>query len=238
MGVIVSEEPSGCLLAFLRVLGLSSGSNRPIEETPREDEDELAELEAAVELPYRIRDDFLSPTERAFFAALVTAVGQTAVVCPKVRLGDILFATDRSRSWKHTNRINQKHTDFLICSIDRFWPLVAIELDDKSHERRNVKERDLFKDAAFKSAGLPLIRIQARREYDPVEIHGLLSQFLGSTAPPGPVLYLTPAEATAPICPKCGVPMVVRTASKGGNSGKQFYGCSNYPRCRQMADLP
>lgn len=34
------------------------------------------------------------------------------------------------------------------------------------------------------------------------------------------------------ICPKCGKPLVIRTARKGDNVGKQFYGCSSFPQCR------
>ncbi len=34
------------------------------------------------------------------------------------------------------------------------------------------------------------------------------------------------------LCPKCEQEMVVRTAGKGPGAGKQFWGCSGYPRCR------
>lgn len=34
------------------------------------------------------------------------------------------------------------------------------------------------------------------------------------------------------LCPKCGSELVLRTAKKGANAGNQFYGCSNYPKCR------
>ena len=33
-------------------------------------------------------------------------------------------------------------------------------------------------------------------------------------------------------CPRCGGELVLRTAKKGNNTGSQFYGCSNYPKCR------
>ena len=36
------------------------------------------------------------------------------------------------------------------------------------------------------------------------------------------------------ICPKCGQPMVLRTVKRGTNAGKQFWGCSAYPKCRMM----
>lgn len=35
-----------------------------------------------------------------------------------------------------------------------------------------------------------------------------------------------------PSCPKCGNEMILRTAKKGKNQGKQFWGCSQFPRCR------
>jgi hypothetical protein len=35
-------------------------------------------------------------------------------------------------------------------------------------------------------------------------------------------------------CPKCGAKLVLRTAKNGENAGNQFYGCSNYPRCRYI----
>lgn len=43
----------------------------------------------------------------------------------------------------------------------------------------------------------------------------------------------TSTEATpAPLCPQCKATMVQRTARKGVNAGKNFWGCSQYPKCR------
>lgn len=36
------------------------------------------------------------------------------------------------------------------------------------------------------------------------------------------------------LCPKCGSKLVLRTAKKGENAGKQFYGCSAFPKCRHI----
>ena len=40
---------------------------------------------------------------------------------------------------------------------------------------------------------------------------------------------------TEVYCPNpiCGAPMVLRTARRGPNAGKQFYGCSRYPGCKE-----
>ena len=44
-------------------------------------------------------------------------------------------------------------------------------------------------------------------------------------------------DEVAILCPKCGAPMVKRTARKGPRAGKPFYGCSNYPKCKGIVNL-
>ncbi len=38
-------------------------------------------------------------------------------------------------------------------------------------------------------------------------------------------------------CPLCGGRLILRTASKGTQSGKKFWGCSNYPKCRYTRNI-
>lgn len=45
------------------------------------------------------------------------------------------------------------------------------------------------------------------------------------------------SQAGIPPCPQCGKPMVLRTAKKGGNAGKQFWGCTGYPECKGVARI-
>lgn len=45
-------------------------------------------------------------------------------------------------------------------------------------------------------------------------------------------------KAEKPLCPCCGGRLVARVASKGNRQGKRFLGCSNYPRCRYIENLP
>ena len=45
-------------------------------------------------------------------------------------------------------------------------------------------------------------------------------------------------EESNVICPKCGKGhMVKRVASRGKNKGSVFYGCSNYPRCKNLITI-
>ena len=45
------------------------------------------------------------------------------------------------------------------------------------------------------------------------------------------------AEAVQEKCPWCKSKLVIRTAKRGPNPGKQFYGCSNYPNCTYTRNI-
>jgi restriction system protein len=38
-------------------------------------------------------------------------------------------------------------------------------------------------------------------------------------------------------CPKCGNSMLLRTAQRGANAGKRFWGCSSFPDCRGLVPV-
>lgn len=40
------------------------------------------------------------------------------------------------------------------------------------------------------------------------------------------------------VCPHCGGKLVIRIAAKGTRQGNKFLGCSNYPKCRYIKNLP
>ena len=216
------RDNPGCLGFLARIFG----------ERPKE----------TVRLPYRLRDDFLSPAELSYYRVLSTAVAGRAVVLTKVRLADLFFVPHSEGSVSFRNRIAQKHVDFLVCDRETMRPRVGVELDDRSHERSRRQERDGFVDEVFRVAGLPLIHVPARSGYSVAELSAGLTQYLdsdegGQPDPSGEVPDRSGAAKTAagavPVCPKCGVPMVVRTAGRGARKGEQFYGCPNYPRCRE-----
>jgi hypothetical protein len=53
-----------------------------------------------------------------------------------------------------------------------------------------------------------------------------------------PISTSQPQAAATGVCPKCGVAMVERVASRGAKKGGRFLGCVNYPRCTHTAALP
>ncbi len=53
---------------------------------------------------------------------------------------------------------------------------------------------------------------------------------------PVPAVMVMP-KAEEPICPRCGEKLVMRTVRKGERQGKQFRGCSGFPKCRYTEEL-
>jgi restriction system protein len=53
------------------------------------------------------------------------------------------------------------------------------------------------------------------------------------TAQPG-LAHPMADTPSPPLCPKCGVPMVKRIATRGEHKGEPFYGCPNYPKCKEI----
>lgn len=213
-----NAEPKGCLTALLRLLGIRlSGPTTPAED----------------DLPYRLRDDFLSPAELSFFRVLQLAVKDRATIATKVNLADIFFVSHKGAGQSYRNRIDRKHVDFLVCDPATMTPRCGIELDDASHNRRDRQHRDRFVDDVFRAAGLPLLRVPARSDYDLQTIRSQIAAHLTGGPITAPAATPAPPDRRTPTCPKCQVPMVQRKATRGRNAGTAFWGCSNYPRCRE-----
>lgn len=240
-----SNQNKGCLAALL---GLFSGSStRPPVPDFREPSLTDAELYGpeVPTFPYGIRDEFLSPTERAFFQVLVQAVQHRAIICMKVRLADVFFVARPHENRAAFNRIAQKHIDFLLCDSATLRPILGIELDDASHNRLDRQERDDFVNQAFAVAHLPLLHIRAQRTYVYEQVAASLAPYFEGAVQPVTVLATNgnitqergAERNSAPLCRNCGIPLVLRTVAKGTNQGKRFYGCRNYPQCREMQPL-
>jgi len=242
-----STQNSGCSAWLAKLFGQKTAKNKPgdvrIENLPADPEP----------LPYRIRDDFLSPAEKSFYHVIKGMMGSTFTICAKVSLADIFFVIRPNENMSAYNRINRKHVDFLICESREMKPLFAIELDDSSHNRSDRIERDAFVDEVFETAELPLIHIPVRASYNTNELGYIFKKALeqsGFLSNPNPrdnneqqqttQKDSKPAEepknspSSAPICPKCGTPMILRIAKNGNQPGRKFYGCSNYPKCRMI----
>jgi very-short-patch-repair endonuclease len=126
----------------------------------------------------------LTPAETVFYRCLVELYGTVAVVCPKVRLGDLIQPRrdlDSKRFWSAFNRVLAKHVDFVLLRPEDLTVIGVIELDDRSHERQDRADRDQFVDEALRQGGIPICRIKNRRQYD---LNALCQQLNTAFAPP------------------------------------------------------
>jgi hypothetical protein len=134
-------------------------------------------------LPYSKKKYFFSVAERSFYEVLKRLISPDYTLFAKVRLADLVDVTKGASAWQsHFNRISGKHVDFVLCDRD-LAPVVAIELDDASHDEGDRQDRDKFVDQALTAAALPIVRIRAKRAYAPDQVRVALRPYLPAQSP-------------------------------------------------------
>ena len=118
---------------------------------------------------YKKRESVLTKAEVSFYNMLHKAVGDSFVIMPQAHLSSFLNEKEHYQNWRAAfSRINGKSIDFLLCSKETLRPLIAIELDDYTHEFSKRKERDRFVEQVLDSADIWLVRF-AKGEWDSPE---------------------------------------------------------------------
>jgi ssDNA-binding Zn-finger/Zn-ribbon topoisomerase 1 len=205
-------------------------------------------------LPYRVGDSILTKSEMNFYHSLKLNVGDKAIICPKVGLKDLFYVSKSARKeyMKYFGKIAQKHVDFVLCDPASMKPICGIELDDESHTSKKSYARDLFVEKVYKDADFYLVRLSSKSGYSQNEItealKGVFSEASKIQEPKISVACINQvadgisdpiedslihAQTNEKQCPKCGGAMVMRKSTKDSNVGKAFYGCSNFPNCRE-----
>ena len=146
----------------------------------KEDIDEQRSRDYPYHMPYQKKKYFLSKAENNFYKVLKEALKDTDYyISIKAKLIDFIVVTKHPERQKFFNKIKSKHVDFLICNNDNYFnPILAVELDDKSHDTGERKERDEFVDAVFRNAGLPIIHMKASNTYNLNEIRKEIAEKL------------------------------------------------------------
>ena len=117
---------------------------------------------------YSKKDFIMTRAEHECFDSLVKAVGEKYYVFPQVHLPSIVNNKVVGQNWKAAfKHINQKSVDFVLCDKAYLAPKLAIELDDKSHERADRIDRDGEVERILTDAGLPLLRLENHGRFDP-----------------------------------------------------------------------
>lgn len=109
----------------------------------------------------------LSAWEKAAINTFARQLPPGNRLCPQVRLLDMLTVQDGDHSRQRTtcNRLGSKSVDFAV--IDPAGcVVVAIELNDSSHDRPERQNRDKLVKAALAQAGIPLAVFRPRQSLD------------------------------------------------------------------------
>lgn len=111
-------------------------------------------------LPYRLNMSVLTPSEGAVYDILnIFCQKHKLILLSKIRIADFVITDTRTNYYKWFNRISAKHVDYLICDYRTYAPLLAIELDDYTHNWQKRKERDDFINQVYYSIRLPIIHL-------------------------------------------------------------------------------
>ncbi len=143
----------------------------------------FADVEEKAKYRYNRKNFFLTRAEHECYDALVEAVGAEYRIFAQVHLPTLVDHTVRGQDWRAAlAHINRKSVDFVLCDKAYLSPKLAIELDDKSHERPDRQKRDREVERILHEAGVPLLRLENRGSFSPNE----LAQKIKETLNPKP----------------------------------------------------
>ncbi len=185
---------------------------------------------------YRVSDPLFPSSQTRFYQVLLAIAGRRVVVCPKMRLADLIHIPKTYPQYKQLyRRIAWRSVDFVLCERYTLKPLLAIELYDHNLPRATRKKRDPFIDKVFRAAKLPILHLVAQPEYSLKALALRIAPYLTM------VVYSRNSEpidlAAPPRCPCCHTPMVKRRVISGQYAGREYYSCRNYPNCCERVPL-
>ena len=134
----------------------------------------LSEREEEKEQPkyqYKKRNYFLTRAEHECFNSIVEAAGTDYYVFAQVHLPTLLDNKVVGQNWRGAFRhISEKSVDFVVCDRKYLSPKLAVELDDKTHERADRQERDKEVERILQDAGVPLLRLENHGSFNSNEL--------------------------------------------------------------------
>jgi hypothetical protein len=160
--------------------GDSQATNKPETITPESD--------------YRKKIRVMNKSERQMYKILQSVLDNKFIVLSKVRIEDFVDINQDNLPWGERQglrgKIKSRHVDFLICEIQTTKPLMAIEVDGKSHRSLRRLERDQFVYNLYEEIGLPLVKISVGSNFtsEAMKIKNILINFFPPSLkfPPSP----------------------------------------------------
>ena len=101
-------------------------------------------------------------TEREFYKKLKVICGDSILIFPQIHLSNLFFHNIKGQNFRAAFKfINKLSVDFVLVDSRNFKTLMAIELDDSTHDEQERIRRDFIVDDIFKKANFPLLRVNS-----------------------------------------------------------------------------
>lgn len=121
----------------------------------------------------------LNPGEKVFYEILKLITANKYEVFAKVRFIDVLKINARGKKYfRNKAKVIQKHIDFVLCEPGTYDVKLAIELDGKTHLNNRQKIKDQQKKEILSKAGIPLMRVQAKKTYNSAELKSKIEELI------------------------------------------------------------
>lgn len=187
-------------------------------------------------LSYEKNFSLLSAAEKAFITTLEPLLGERYRVSIKPRLADLIAIKPVPGQIIPPDteaKINATTVSFVLCYATDFSIAGIIHLENRSNPVDFKVMSDQFIENGAREAGLPIIQVPSRLQYDPEELAEILAENIELPQQ----TESTSAQNKYGDCPSCGEPLMLLKAKQGENIGKYFLGCSNYPECKYLSIL-
>ncbi len=132
---------------------------------------------------YLLKGRTMNSSEQALYINLQQMLGDKYIVLSKVRLEDFIDVDSkgltRNEWWGLRGKIKSRHVDFLICDQNTTRPILALELDGKSHQSAGRVERDNFINELYSHVELKIehIRVGSDFKQEVERINTLLANY-------------------------------------------------------------
>ena len=165
-----------------------------------------------------------------------------------------IFGSENQKQWtqqifKHKSKFqnplhqNYKHVKTLEACLnvknDSIFSVI-IFIGDSTFKTR------MPENVRFARGGIEFIKSKTDIVFNRQEIAGVIEQIESGRLERGfktnrqhveHVREIIEEKSDTKSCSKCGAEMVLRKATKGKNSGNEFWGCSDFPKCRNITTL-
>jgi restriction system protein len=129
------------------------------------------------------------------------------------------------RKYGRTTLVQCKHWKVFSVGVPVVREIFGVMTAEKADAAIVITSGKFTRDAEVFAEGKPIELIDGSRLLElvkGVQQRGANQATVSKSLPP---------ERVAPVCPKCGAEMVLRTAKRGAHAGESFWGCPNYPKC-------